>query len=211
MYIDPQDWSGTEVYRLMTSLVVPRPIAWVGSRSRAGVDNLAPFSYFMAVSSRPAALALSIARVRRSPEGPLQLKDSARNVLDTGVLTVSLVSRALGPDMVDTSLSWPSDRSEFDACGLTAVSGDRVAAPFPGEAAVAMECQLAHTIDMGSTHLFVVEVLCFHVDDALVPADRADDRLFAVDPRALDPLARLGGASYTALGDLFALKPRRTP
>lgn len=194
MLIDPQTTPPRDLYRLMVSLLIPRPIAWTGTRSKDGVNNLAPFSYFMGVSSKPPALAISVAR---GPKGAL--KDSARNILETGVFTVSLVSRPLAEAMNATSEALPPEVSEFDAVGLTPIDGDRVAAPRPAEASASMECRLWHTLDLGSTHLLVGEILLFHLDEALMTADGL------VDPRALNPVARLGGLDYAALGDIFSL------
>lgn len=194
MVIDPAGWPAKDVYRLMTSLLIPRPIAWTGTRSADGVDNLAPFSYFMGVSSRPPALAISVARGRGGA-----LKDTARNILETGVFTVSIPSRALAERMNATSAGVPPEVSEFEMAALTPMDGLRVTAPWPREAKVAMECRLWQTLDLGSTHLFVGEVLLFHVADEVIGAGGA------VDAAALDPLARLGGAEYATLGEIFAL------
>ena len=192
--LDPQTTHPRDLYRLMTSLIVPRPIAWTGTRSAAGVNNLAPFSYFMGVSSRPPALAISVAR---GPGGVI--KDMARNILETGVFTVSMVSRPLAEVMNASSEAFPPEVSEFDAVGLTPLDGLRVPAPRPAEASAAMECKLWHALDLGSTHLLVGEILLFHIDDALLRADGS------LDPRALDPISRLGGLDYAALGDIFSL------
>ncbi len=188
----------------MTSLLVPRPIAWVGTQSRDGVANLAPFSYFMGVSSRPPALAISVARLGRAG-----LKDTARNILDTGVFSVSMVSQGQGAAMVESSLSWPASVSEFDAAGLQPIPGETIDAPRPAGALAAMECRLIHQHDLGSTHLFVGEVLCFHVADAVLAPD--DGQGPQVDPRKLDPLARLGGIQYAGLGEVFSLVPPKLP
>lgn len=187
MHFDASELRGRDVYHLMTSLVVPRPIAWVGTRSVAGVDNLAPFSYFMAVSSKPPALAISVAHARDG------LKDTARNILETGVFTVSMVRRAAVQPMVRTSLPYPPESSEFVAAGLTPVPGDRVAAPYPAEAGASMECRLLHTIEMPTTHLLVGEIVRFHLDDALLAPGEGPPR---VDAAALDAVARLGGVQY---------------
>lgn len=194
MALDPAALPPRELYALMVSLIIPRPIAWTGTRGRDGRDNLAPFSYFMGVSSRPPALAISVAR---GPRGAL--KDTARNILDTGVFTVSLVSGALAAAMNATSEALPPEVSEFDAVGLDPVEGERVAAPRPAQARAAMECRLWHTLDLGSTHLFVGEIVLFHLDPTLLdPSGR-------VIAPALDPVARLGGADYARLGEIFAL------
>jgi len=194
MELDPATLHARDVYAWMTSLLVPRPIAWTGTRSAAGAENLAPFSYFMGVSSRPPALAISVSR---GPKGVL--KDSARNILETGVFTVSIVSASLAVSMNATSAAFPPEVSEFTACGLTPVMGVKVAAPRPAEAKVGMECRLWHALDLESTHLFVGEVLLFHVDPSVIGADGL------VDTAALDPLARLGGPQYATLGGIFSL------
>ncbi len=108
MRIDPKDLEPLEAYKLGTSVIVPRPIAWVGSRSTEGIDNLAPFSYFMGVSTNPPSVAISVARGRGGV-----LKDTANNILRTGVFTVSTVSHAMVDAMVDSSRPWPADQSEF--------------------------------------------------------------------------------------------------
>lgn len=195
MRIDPDSLRVVEVYRLMTSALVPRPIAWVGTRSREGVDNLAPFSYFMGVSSRPPALAISVSR----RAGGL-LKDTARNILETGVFTVSIAGVAQAVALNATSADLPPDQSEFALAGLVPLDGERVAAPRPAEAAVSFECALQHALDLDSTHLIVGQVRLLHLDDAVIGPDGL------VDAARLDPLARLGGADYAGLGEIFRLK-----
>ena len=195
MHIDAADLSGSELYRLLTSIVIPRPIAWVGTRSTAGVDNLAPFSYFMGVSSKPPAVAISVARAGRD-----QLKDTAENIFETGVFTVSIPSVDQAELVAGSAARYRTDVSEFVRVGLSAVAGTRVAAPFPAEARVSLECRVIHTHDLGTTHLIVGEVVYFHVEDELVV--EVDGRtLVAADK--LDPLARLGGLDYAALGRHF--------
>ena len=194
MRIDPAALRALDVYHLMTSILIPRPIAWVGTRSADGIDNLAPFSYFMGVSSRPPALAISVSRLRGGA-----LKDTARNILETGVFTVSMVPVALADRMNHTAAAWPAAASEFEAAGLTAAESDAVAAPYPAESPVSMACKLVHAHDMGSTHLLVGEITLFLLDDAVLGED---GRVVA---RRLDPLARLGGQGYAGLGEIFSL------
>jgi len=193
MQIDAAALRGRELYRLLTSIIVPRPIAWVGSRSVDGVDNLAPFSYFMGVSSKPPAVAISVARAGRDV-----LKDTAENILKTGVFTVSVPSVDQVAAVAGSAARYPGEVSEFERVALTPAAGVQVAAPFPREAKVAMECRVIHTHDMGTVHLIVGEVVWFHIhDDVLKDADGRQ----LVDVEALDPLARLGGVDYAALGE----------
>lgn len=198
--IEAAQLSVRDAYHLMTATILPRPIAWVGTRSAGGADNLAPFSYFMGVGSRPPSLAISVSKARAA-DGELRLKDTARNILETGAFTVSLVAAPDGPAMVRTSLDWPAEHSEFDAAGLVAVPAARVAACYPSVARAVMECQLLHQLDLGSATLFVGEVLLFRYADGVLGPDGL--------PRvhALDPLARLGGTTYTTLGAVLDLPP----
>ena len=185
---------GRELYRLLTSIIVPRPIAWVGTRSVAGIDNLAPFSFFMGVTSKPPSVAISVARAGRGI-----LKDTAQNIFDTGVFTVSIPSVGHLSKVAKSAARYPGDISEFVQTDLTARAGTQIDAPFPAEAGVALECRCIHTHDLGTAHLIVGEVVVFHIQDHLVleSAGRV-----GVDSVQLDPLARLGGTDYAALGAL---------
>lgn len=178
-------------YQLMTSLLLPRPIAWVGSWDGEKTDNLAPFSYFMGVSSTPPLLALSVARGRGG-----QLKHTARNILATQEFSVSMVERHQLPEMHRTGSDWPD--SEFDVVGLERVAGQHIRAPRVGQARVAMECRLHTALDLNTTHLIIGEVVCFFIDDTLYKEG-------VVDLQNYDPIARLGGDGYAALGEIFHL------
>lgn len=202
MKIDSASLSSADAYRLLISFITPRPIAWTGTRSLCGVDNLAPFSFFMGVSSSPPSLALSVAR---GPGGTL--KDTARNILDTGAFTVSAVSVEQGAAMAMTAGSWPPEVSEFARAGLTPVHGDLVAAPYPAEARAVMECRRMDHLDLGAAHLFVGEVLRWHLSEEVAARGREGNPL--VDTFALDPLARLGGVDYARLGERLSFVPPR--
>lgn len=184
MVLDSATLDRAAAYRLFIDVVVPRPIAWVGSRSAAGVDNLAPFSYFMGVSASPPTLAVSVARLRDG-----RPKDTARNVLETGEFTVSLVELGQLDAMHATSAPWPG--SEFEAVGLAAAPGVRVAAPRPAQARVALECRLVQAHDVGNAQLLIGEIVAWHVDDALWNGEAVV---------GFRPVARLGGDAYAEIG-----------
>ena len=193
--IDPGDLSPREVYALMTQVIVPRPIAWVSTISAEGVGNLAPFSFFNGVSARPPIVSVAIGRTRDGD------KDTARNLRANGEFVVNVVDRACAEAMVKTSGSYPPDVDELKHAGLTALPSDKIAPARVAEAPVHLECVAVELLDRpGGAEVLVAlgRVLRFHVAR----------RLFAdgeVDPRALDPVARLGGPHYAALGELFDL------
>jgi flavin reductase (DIM6/NTAB) family NADH-FMN oxidoreductase RutF len=193
MEIDPSALDRTAAYRLLTTALVPRPVAWVGTRSSAGVDNLAPFSYFMGVSTTPLLVAFSAARLRDGAR-----KHTASNLLDTGVCTLSIPEQADLDVMHASSAPW--EGSEFEALELARVDGVVVAAPRPAQVRVAMEGRLHQHLDLGQVDLFLVEVVHFHVDDALWTKG-------LVDPHGFDPVARLGGEFYAALGERHPRAP----
>ena len=192
MRIDPEDLSKLEAYRLMTSVIVPRPIAWVGTRSAGGVPNLAPFSFFNGVSTRPPIVSISVSRGRGGV-----LKDTARNILEGGELSISVVTRRDLRSMHESSASYPPSESEFEALGIPVAWCSEVNAPRPANAAVVMECRLHQAIDLESTHLILARVMAYDIQEELLAEG-------AVDPRLLEPVGRLGG-SYAELGEFHEL------
>lgn len=197
MELDPTSLDKAATYRLMISAIVPRPIAWVGSVRADGVDNLAPFSYFMGVSSAPPRLAVSVSRGRGG-----QLKHTAQGLLETREFTVSIPELAEGEAMNATAADWVE--SEFDAVGIARVPGTKVRAPRPATARVSLECRVEEVLDLGQVHLFVGQVVLFHVADELLVDGR-------VDLSAFTPLARLAGDDYALLGERRTFVRPRLP
>ena len=128
MRIDPAGMEARDLYRLMISVVVPRPIAWVSTRSESGVVNAAPFSYFQALSSRPPMIMIAIGNKRGGT-----VKDTRRNIEETGEFVVNVVSEDAGEAMVRTSQAFAYGVSEFDEVGITPVESEIVAPPRIGE------------------------------------------------------------------------------
>lgn len=194
VYIDPTSLDRRAAYRLLTSLIVPRPIAWVGTRSPDGIDNLAPFSFFNGVSTHPPILSISVARDRAG------LKDTAANILATEVFTVNVVGEHQVVAMQQSSGPYRADVSEFEATGLVPLPGQQVAAPRVQGAPACFECRLNRAIDLDTTHLFLGDIVGIHVSDDLLMEDGG------VDPVRLAPVCRLGG-QFASLGALHVLTP----
>ncbi len=189
----PDDLTDQENYFLLTSLVVPRPIAWVGTRSAQGVDNIAPHSYFNIVSSRPPIVHFTSSGV----------KDSLTNVRATGEFTVSVVGRTLLEAMNTTAADFPSDVSEFDHIDVTRVTGGTVQAPYVAEAPAVLECRVRTIVSMGNGNMVFGDVTRIVVSDDVWTDDGR------VDIGTLDPVGRLSGSQYTMSEEILRL-PRPT-
>jgi flavin reductase (DIM6/NTAB) family NADH-FMN oxidoreductase RutF len=199
MILDPTSVSPGAFYQFMISVVVPRPIAFVSTVNPAGQLNVAPFSYFNAITNQPPLLGISINSRRGEP------KDTLRNIERTAEFVVNTVDESLGPRMVQTSGEWPEDVDEFRLTALTPVPSDLVKPPRVGESPVSMECRLHRIIELGATHFVVGEILRAHVKDEVLTDGR-------VDIQKLRPLGRLGGDGYSVVRDVIHLpRPKVEP
>jgi flavin reductase (DIM6/NTAB) family NADH-FMN oxidoreductase RutF len=189
MILDPNTIPPRDFYHFMIGVVVPRPIAFVSTVSADGVLNVAPFSYFNAITNQPPLLGISVNRRRG------ERKDTVRNIEQTGEFVVNTVDEALGPRMVHTSGEWPEDVDEFQLTGLTPVPSDLIKPPRVGEAPVSMECRLHQMLELGASFFVVGEIVRAHVKDEVMTDGR-------VDITKLKPLARLGGDGYAVVRDV---------
>jgi len=204
--LDPSSLSASQRYRWLISLVVPRPIALVSTRAADGTLNVAPFSYFMGVSSDPFVIAISVSQREGRP------KDTAHNIEATGEFVVNAAGEANAAAINLTSGDWDPDVDEFALAGLTPAASVKVAPPRVAEAAYALECRLERTIVLGAaprqTSLILGEVVWMHVRDEVLEDPRAGETPLA-DPLKLRPLARLGRNLYSTLGTLLTIdRPR---
>lgn len=194
--LSPETARPSSLYPLITSLVVPRPIAWVSTRSVDGVANLAPHSYFMVVASNPLHLAFSSTGV----------KDTLTNIRATGEFVINLVSARHAEAMNASSVTAPSDIDEFGLVGIAAAPSRMLTPPRVADTPASFECRLVHEQPFGDAHLVVGEVCHISLDPAILT-----DAGIA-DVERLDPLCRLGGTGYARLGEVFHLdRPTYTP
>lgn len=184
--------STRECYRLLTGVIVPRPVAWVTTLSPTGDINLAPFSAFTLVSPQPPMVGFTV--------GPK--KDTAANVKARGEFVVNIADMSQLDALHGSSYEFPPEVSEVSELGLDTIPSVEIATPRIAQAPVQMECRL-HKIhlhgDFG-THFVVGEIVMFHIQDALI-------QNFRVDTVALDPICVLEGGQYARLGETF----KRTP
>jgi len=189
MQLDPQAMASGALYRFMISAIVPRPIAFVSTIGAGGGFNVAPFSYFAPLASRPPLLGISI---NERSSGP---KDTLRNLRASGDFVVNIVNEPMLKAMVRASGDWTADQSEFELTGLTPVASQRVRAPRVGEAPVQFECRLEREVPLGGTTLVVGEIVLVHADDELM-------RDGLMDPERLRAVGRLGADGYTIVRDV---------
>jgi flavin reductase (DIM6/NTAB) family NADH-FMN oxidoreductase RutF len=198
MLFDMETLPPQDRYKILASSVVPRPIAWVTTRSRAGVVNAAPFSFFNAMGSDPPTVAIGIL----PREG--RLKDTAANIVETGEFVVNLVSEDNAEAMNVTCIDAPPDIDELQMAKLTAVPSRSVAPPRIGEAPVSFECRILASLVTGPLQTIVVgRVVCAHVADAFV----LDARRCHLDTPALRLVARMHGSGvYARSRDRFEMQ-----
>ncbi len=198
MRIDPASLAPGALYRLMISLIVPRPIAFVSTVGGDGVLNVAPFSYFAPLSSKPPLLALSINERAGAP------KDTLRNLRANGDFVVNLVHEPMLDAMVEASGEWPPETSEFALTGLTPVASELVRAPGVAESRVRFECRLYRELPLETTTLVIGEIVCGHAADEVLTDDLGD-------PLKLRAVGRLGGDAYTIVRDVVHRARPRVP
>jgi len=203
MLIDPKKQSSKDSYKLMVGSILPRPIALVSTLSKDGIRNLAPFSFFMGVCSRPPTIAFAPA-VRTAD---VLNKDSLNNIRETGEFGVNIVSEDFAEKMVKTATEFPPDVDEYTESGLTPVQSKLIKPPLVQEARIRYECKLDRIVQVGdglpgSGSVVLGEIVMFHVDDDLISEGR-------IDVRALKAVGRMAGRDgYCRTGDLFEIERR---
>ncbi|KAF5370790.1 hypothetical protein D9758_002001 [Tetrapyrgos nigripes] len=188
-----------DTYKLLTTCIVPRPIAFVSTLATDGTPNLAPFSYFSMVSHNPPLLSISFSLSPRRP------KDTRENILNTKQFTVNIISEEFAEAANITSVESPASNDEWKLSGLTMEPSTEVKPAMVKESHISMECELnfAHDVtDLTTSQITNTLVLGLikrvHVRESVLNEDGSQ-----VNPTALNPLARLGGLSYATLGDGF--------
>ncbi len=179
--VDPAVSAG--IYGILGALVVPRPIAWVSTRSAAGIDNLAPHSFFQIVSTAPPIVMIST----------MGEKDTARNARETGQMVVCGAPTSLVEQINLTGVEFPAELSEFDAIGLTRESSERVTPPRVAESPYALECEVVDIITMGNGVLVFGEVVLIAIAEDLMAGSH-------VRPEGPDLVSRLGGNAWGEIG-----------
>lgn len=195
--IDPQQSLPRDIYKLMTGVIVPRPVALVSTQDSAGIANLAPFSFFTGVGSVPPTL-LFCPVLRTSGEERTLRKDTLHNVEQTGEFVVNVVTEAIAEAANICAAEVPPDIDEFRLARLTPAPSEIVSPPRVAESPAAMECKVLQIIytskEPGSGVIVLGEIVRFHIQKVLI-------NNFRVDPAGLDAVGRMAGSTWVRTKD----------
>ncbi|KQL57392.1 MULTISPECIES: flavin reductase family protein [Bacillaceae] len=200
--INVMNLTAKERYKLLSGTVIPRPIAFVTTRStESGKTNAAPFSFFSMLAGDPPLLSIAVGRKKGL------MKDTARNAVASKELVIHVVHEDLVSDMNQTAATLKPEESEVDLTSLSLVESTSIQVPGIKEALVRFECQLESHLpiqnDEGevSFDLLIARVIVIHLDETVYNKEKN-----YVLPDKLKPVARLSGPNYAGLGEFFSLK-----
>jgi flavin reductase (DIM6/NTAB) family NADH-FMN oxidoreductase RutF len=196
MYLDSETSVEHDFVWMVKNTVVPRPVAWVTTRSAAGVDNLAPYSYFNLVSMNPPALMMSFTGE----------KDTYDNIVETGQFVVNLITDGLAEVATASAAITDPAHDEAANLGLELLPSSRIDTPRLAIARVALECELVQRTSVLGANVIFGRVLGVHVDDEILDeSGRPSTELYR-------PVGRMGGSLYTTVNhDYRFVVPVATP
>jgi len=187
--------SEREVYRLLTGIVVPRPIAWITSRSEDGGVNLAPFSAYVILANDPPIIGVSIGR--RGAD----LKDTTRNIRRTGEFVINAPHLSHAELVHNSAEELPHEISEVERLGLRTIPSTMIDTPRLADVSISMECVFDQSIEFGraKTELIVGEVKVIHIREGLLDNGK-------IDSAVLEPLGRVAGPRYAGIGEVVSYR-----
>lgn len=199
MQFNTQETDEKLLYKLLTGTIIPRPIGWISTIDKNGINNLAPFSYFNMVSSDPPCVMFSTRRDNNKN------KDTLNNVLETEEFVVNLVTHEIVEQMNATSATVPSEIDEFELANLTPIDSIMVKPKRVKESLVHFECEKIHHyfIDNktnGGACVVIGKIKLIHIDDSILLENNY------IDLEKYSPVARLAGSNYGTLGEIFSIK-----
>lgn len=189
MIFDVAALEAQEKYRLLNGGVTPRPIAWISTRSKAGVDNLAPYSFFTVASCNPPVLLYTQVTQRNGID-----KDTLQNLIETGECVVNIVNVSLLEQMNMTSASLDGDESEFDVAGVEQCLSTKVLPKSVKASPIRYECCLREVITVSDLpaggQVILLDVKCIYVNDAIYTNGTIDQQL-------IDSVGKMGGNHFS--------------
>ena len=198
MHFSSDHISPTTAYKLLSSTILPRPIAFVTSQSASGQLNAAPFSFFNAMGSEPPVIVIGF-----TPQADGSQKDTPNNILETKEFVVNLVDEPLAMQMNICAASVPAEVSEIDLAKLETMPSLDIAPPRLTAAPVSFECRYYDDMKLsGGGRIIVGEVIHFHIKDEVI----SNTDPLRIDLDRLAPIARLSGSKYGRITDQFEIQ-----
>lgn len=203
MIVNFAELSTNQVYQTMTQTIIPRPIAWVltdNGENAKQAYNLAPYSYFTAVSSDPALVMISVGK---KPEG--EIKDTRVNLKERKHCVIHIAHEQDAQDVTDSAATLAHGESEVDKLGIELIEVEGWPLPRIARCPVAMQCSLydLHEIGPNKQGIIFCQVHAVYVDDSVVGYD--DKQRVKIDAKAISPLSRLGASEYASFGEVFTI------
>lgn len=199
MQISVKDTDSGILYKLLTGLVIPRPIGWISTVDENGINNLAPFSFFNVVGEDPPHVMFSTVRTGDKN------KDTLNNVLANKQFAVNLVTEDVVEQMNTTSNAVENAVDEFQLANLTPVSCELIKPKRVAEAKAHFECEMVHHYFLedhknGGACIVIGKVLMMHIADEILLEN------YRINLEKYQPVARLAGSNYSKLGETFSIK-----
>lgn len=199
MQISIKETDSGILYKLLTGLVIPRPIGWISTVDQNGVNNLAPFSFFNVVGEDPPHVMFSTVRTGNKN------KDTLNNVLTNKQFVVNLVTEDLVEQMNTTSNAVDCTIDEFQLADLTPISSELIEPKRVAEAKAHFECEMVHHYFLedhknGGACVVIGKVLMMHIADEILLEN------YRINLDKYQPVARLAGSNYSKLGETFSIK-----
>jgi flavin reductase (DIM6/NTAB) family NADH-FMN oxidoreductase RutF len=200
MILKPEELSIKDNYKLIIGSILPRPIALISTLSKDDIPNLAPFSFFTGITSKPPTI--GFAPALKGKEG--DKKDTLSNVESSREFVVNVVSEDITEKMIKTASDLPANIDEFQVAGFTPIESIIVKPPRVKESLINLECKLYKVVYIGDgsagSGAFVIgEIVAYHIDDSIYHDGKIDTAL-------LKPVGRLAGQEYTTLGHRFSIE-----
>lgn len=201
MLIDFDGLPATQAYHTMTQTLIPRPVAWVLSENPEGDYNLAPYSFFTAITSHPPLLMISAGKKPTTGDS----KDTRVNIEQRRYFTVHIAHRDLAEVMTESSRTLPHGESEVTRLGLELAEIEGFPLPRLADCRIAMACELYEVQEIGEAAQSMIfgKILKVYVADEATGQD--DKGRLVVDAAAIDPIGRLGANEYVTFGDIVTI------
>lgn len=199
MQISVKDTDSGTLYKLLTGLVIPRPIGWISTVDENGINNLAPFSFFNVIGEDPPHVMFSTVRTGNKN------KDTLNNVLNNKQFVVNLVTEDLVEQVNKTSEMVDSTIDEFELANLTPLSSELIKPMRVKEAKAHFECEMVHHYFLedhtnGGACIVIGKVMMMHVVDEILMEN------YRINLEKYKPVARLAGSNYSKMGEIFSIK-----